>query len=131
MPSVSFPSPNSMILVVHASDLPNCHNHSVAKSFREKFAALADSPEPMIYTAGYQHIPVDMHIPILDVQNLPDKQIPRYLSKAVIQGTLNEDRRDYKRIFRDLIVSLQGAPLPMSFRQTCLLYARGSPSMGI
>ncbi|KAI0750671.1 hypothetical protein C8Q80DRAFT_1100193 [Daedaleopsis nitida] len=82
----------------------------VAHSFQDKFAALADSPDPTVYTAGYQHIPIDVHVPILDVQSLPMKQNPRHLSKAVIQGTLTSDRRDYRRIFKELIASLHENP---------------------
>ncbi|RPD62106.1 hypothetical protein L226DRAFT_463709 [Lentinus tigrinus ALCF2SS1-7] len=84
-------------------------NH-VAESFRERFADLANSPEPILYTAGYQYIPVDVHVPILDIPNLPSKPLPRYLSKAVIQGSLDPGRRDYNRVFKDLIVSLHEDP---------------------
>ncbi|TFK88374.1 hypothetical protein K466DRAFT_489070 [Polyporus arcularius HHB13444] len=82
----------------------------VAEGFREKFAGLADSPEPILYSAGYQYIPVDVHVPILDVRNLPSRPLPRHLSKVAIQGSINPVRRDYHRIFRELIASLHEDP---------------------
>ena len=89
---------------------------SVANSFRNKFAGIADSPDPALFTAGYQYIPVDVHVPILEIPNLPTKPLPRHLSRAVIQGTLNGERRDYRRFFRDLIASLHGTPATLTSR---------------
>ncbi|KAI8984936.1 hypothetical protein BD414DRAFT_489771 [Trametes punicea] len=82
----------------------------VAKAFRDKFAVQAESPEPLLYTAGYDYIPVDVHVPVLDIPNLPVKPYPRHLEKAVIQGTLDSNRRDYPRVFKDLISSLREDP---------------------
>ncbi|KAI0366212.1 hypothetical protein BV20DRAFT_952667 [Pilatotrama ljubarskyi] len=82
----------------------------VAKTFADRFAMQAESPEPVLYTAGYDHIPIDVHVPVLDIPELPVKSLPRYLAKAVIQGTFSIDRRNYPGIFRDLIASLNEDP---------------------
>lgn len=79
----------------------------MADGFRHKFNALADSNDPEIQTAGYEYIPIGVHVPILDVPGLPDRS-ERILSKAVIQGSFDMARRNYKRIFSDLISSLLG-----------------------
>ncbi|KAH9853389.1 hypothetical protein C2E23DRAFT_822865 [Lenzites betulinus] len=82
----------------------------VAKTFRDRFATKAEEAEPLLYTAGYDYIPIDVHVPVLDIPNLPAKPLPRYLSKAVIQGTFSVGRRNYPGIFRDLIASLHEDP---------------------
>ncbi|KAI0676699.1 hypothetical protein C8Q78DRAFT_960183 [Trametes maxima] len=82
----------------------------VARTFREKFAVQAESSDPLLYTAGLDYLSIDVHIPILGIPNLPIKPLPRSLSKAVIQGTFSEGRRNYRVIFRDLIASLHEDP---------------------
>ncbi|KAI1788969.1 hypothetical protein LXA43DRAFT_974565 [Ganoderma leucocontextum] len=79
----------------------------VKNAFRDKFGAIADSSDPGLYTAGYQHIPINVHVPILEIADLPIKPHPRQLVHAVIQGTLVADRRDYLRVFDELIASLR------------------------
>ncbi|OBZ66784.1 GDP-mannose 4,6 dehydratase [Grifola frondosa] len=59
---------------------------NVAKAFRREFDNRADSVDPEIYSAAYEHIPIDVHVPVLDIKNLPEKASNRSLSKAVIQG---------------------------------------------
>lgn len=81
---------------------------SVAKTFRRTFSEHADSTDSAIYTAGYENIPVDVHVPILDIHNLPLKALSRTLSCVVIQGTFSVERRDYLHFFADLITSLRG-----------------------
>ena len=83
-------------------------SRSVKNSFQEKFDSIADSSDRDLHTAGYQYIPIDVHVPILDIPDLPIKPLPRQLATAVIQGTLVGDRRDYHRFFDDLIASLRG-----------------------
>ncbi|OJT10588.1 hypothetical protein TRAPUB_12887 [Trametes pubescens] len=87
----------------------------VAHTFKEKFAVQAEDTEPLLYTAGYDHIPIDVHVPVLDISNLPTKSLPRYLSKAVIQGTFSVGRRNYPVIFRDLIASLHADPVAWGY----------------
>ncbi|KAI0829271.1 hypothetical protein BC628DRAFT_1315386 [Trametes gibbosa] len=87
----------------------------VAKTFRDRFAVKADEAEPLLYTAGYDYIPIDVHVPVLDVPNLPVKSLPRHLSKAVIQGTFSVGRRNYPAIFRDLIASLHEDPFAWGY----------------
>ena len=81
---------------------------SVAQAFVDMFAEAADSHDPALYTADFEHIPVDVHIPVLPIPNLPLKETPRYLTKAVIQGKFEMERRDYLHIFQELIDSLTG-----------------------
>ncbi|KAG6821343.1 hypothetical protein H0H93_000204 [Arthromyces matolae] len=87
----------------------------VAHSFRESFNVLADSPDPTIRSAGYENIPIDVHVPILPLHGLPEHPAREPLSRAVIQGSFNMDRRDYAHIFRDLIESLHGSYDPAAW----------------
>ncbi|RPD62107.1 hypothetical protein L226DRAFT_546001 [Lentinus tigrinus ALCF2SS1-7] len=82
----------------------------VAKAFRDKFAEAADSRDPSLFAADFEHVPVDVHIPVLDIPNLPVKEAPRHLVRAVIQGKFEIERRDYVRIFQELIESLYEDP---------------------
>ncbi|KAI0662861.1 hypothetical protein C8Q70DRAFT_954215 [Cubamyces menziesii] len=82
----------------------------VGETFKSRFAVQAASPEPLLYTAGLDHIPIDVHAPVLDIPNLPVKPLPRNLEKAVIQGTFSVGRRNYPGIFRDLIASIHEDP---------------------
>lgn len=81
---------------------------SVKASFRRVFNQHADSANRTLYTAGYEHIPIDVHVPILDLPGLPVKDQNRILSKVVIQGTFDVGRRDYPNFFADLVRSLHG-----------------------
>ena len=72
------------------------------------FDQLADSAESTLSIAGYENIPIDVHVPVLDIPFLPPKTVTRSLSKAVIQGTFDTRRRDYPHVFADLISSLHG-----------------------
>ncbi|KAH9479942.1 hypothetical protein JR316_0008539 [Psilocybe cubensis] len=83
----------------------------VGNTFLRKFEDLARSTDVAIKSAGYEYIPVDAHIPILDLQGLPERtSINRPFSNAVIQGSFSADRRDYTRIFADLNHSLHVEP---------------------
>ncbi|KAL6297970.1 hypothetical protein BKA93DRAFT_745058 [Sparassis latifolia] len=82
----------------------------VANSFRKVFDGHADSPDPHLYTAGYEYIPADVHMPVLDIPDLPTRPLNRTLSKAVVQGTFSTERRDYEHIFGELIASLHEDP---------------------
>ncbi|KAG6857415.1 hypothetical protein H0H87_004777 [Tephrocybe sp. NHM501043] len=82
----------------------------VAHSFRESFNTLADSPDPVIQSAGYENIPIDVHVPILPLRNLPERPTSRPLAKAVIQGSFSMDRRDYTNVFNELNKSLHEDP---------------------
>ncbi|KAF9493156.1 hypothetical protein BDN71DRAFT_1419911 [Pleurotus eryngii] len=84
-------------------------NH-VAQGFRRSFNELADSKDPKIRSAGYEYIPIDVHVPILDIPRLPQTVADKVLSKAVIQGSFNMDRRDYAHLFEDLKDSLAESP---------------------
>lgn len=85
---------------------------SVKEAFRHMFDAYAESPEQQLFTAGYEHVRVDTHLPVLDIPNLPTKQPDRVLSKAAIQGSFSTSRRDYHRFFADMIQSLHGECFP-------------------
>jgi hypothetical protein len=53
-------------------------------------------------------VPVDAHIPILNLSGLPDKSGRKVLSSAVIQGSFDPVRRAYFDILKDLIRNLHG-----------------------
>ncbi|KAJ3558614.1 hypothetical protein NM688_g815 [Phlebia brevispora] len=78
----------------------------VKTSFRRLFDQHAESANHTLYSAGYENIPIDVHVPVLHLPNLPVKNRSRILSKAVIQGTFDVSRRDYPHIFDDLVSAL-------------------------
>lgn len=78
----------------------------VSKSYLGMFASTAET----LVDGGQEYISVDMHIPVLDVPNLPVKPANRSLSRAVIQGSFDASRRDYHNFFDQLINSLQRNP---------------------
>ncbi|KAJ6458883.1 hypothetical protein DFH09DRAFT_1231861 [Mycena vulgaris] len=82
----------------------------VAAAFRRSFLISADSPDASIRLAGYEYIPVDVHVPVLDIPMAVDHGRSRILSDAVIQGTFYSDRRDYLEIFSELKESLLRDP---------------------
>ncbi|KAJ7266142.1 hypothetical protein C8J57DRAFT_1511074 [Mycena rebaudengoi] len=86
-------------------------NH-VAATQRRAFLSRADSLDASVRSAGYEHIPVDVHAPILDIPVAADKtkNLMRILSNAVIQGNFALERRDYRNFFTDLIESLSENP---------------------
>ena len=106
---------------------------SVAKAFRDKFAEAADSRDPYLFAADFEHVSVDVHIPVLDIPNLPVKEAPRHLVRAVIQGKFEIERRDYVRIFQELIESLNGMlrPPEANGKLTSTNVCRESSSVGI
>ncbi|KAK0204984.1 hypothetical protein DFS33DRAFT_1259694 [Desarmillaria ectypa] len=81
----------------------------VANRFRQLFEILADSDEEEIRSAGYEYLPIDVHIPALDLGDTPDRPF-RILSNAVIQGSFTKSRRDYDNVFEDLLESLADDP---------------------
>ncbi|KAJ7158594.1 hypothetical protein C8R46DRAFT_1109642 [Mycena filopes] len=82
----------------------------VAAAFRRSFKINADSPDESVRMAGYEYIPVDVHVPILDIPVAVDHRPSRILSDAVIQGSFYTDRRDYLEIFTELNESLARDP---------------------
>ncbi|KAJ7678981.1 hypothetical protein DFH06DRAFT_975171 [Mycena polygramma] len=74
----------------------------VADAFKQSFLVSADSPDASIRSAGYEYIPVDVHVPVLDIPLAVDHKPTRLLSDAVIQGSFALDRRDYLEIFAEL-----------------------------
>jgi hypothetical protein len=76
------------------------------------YQRLASDPDPNIYTVGYEHIPVDVHVHILDILNLPDLTPNRTLSNAVIQGFMDIHRRDYVKIIQRLLEFIHGEKAP-------------------
>jgi hypothetical protein len=80
-----------------------CHETpSVAKGFRHSFDLEAERD----LGAGYEYIPIDVHVPILDIPDLPGHSAQRIPSNIVIQGSFATDRRDYLHFFEELIASL-------------------------
>ncbi|KAF7336776.1 putative eukaryotic translation initiation factor 5 [Mycena venus] len=78
----------------------------VAAAFKRSFLINADSPNATIRAAGYEYIPVDVHVPVLDIPVAVDHSPSRILSDVVIQGSFATDRRDYLEIFSELKESL-------------------------
>ncbi|KAJ6507960.1 hypothetical protein C8R47DRAFT_1236962 [Mycena vitilis] len=82
----------------------------VADAFRQSFLVSAVSPDASIRSAGYEYIPVDVHVPVLDIPLAVDHKPTRLLSDAVIQGSFAQDRRDYLEIFAELKESFARDP---------------------
>ncbi|KAI0699808.1 hypothetical protein BC835DRAFT_1267341 [Cytidiella melzeri] len=78
----------------------------VGATFKNRFDEFAESKDLHIFSSGYASIPIDSHYPVLDLPDLPEKSYTRTLSKAVIQGSFDQNRRDYANIFTELIASL-------------------------
>jgi hypothetical protein len=80
-----------------------CHDTpSVAKGFRHAFDVEGDRD----HGAGYEYIPIDVHVPILNIPDLLEHSAQRILSNIVIQGSFATDRRDYVHFFDELSASL-------------------------
>ncbi|KAJ7650072.1 hypothetical protein FB45DRAFT_731699 [Roridomyces roridus] len=82
----------------------------VAATFKRSFLINADSPDAATRSAGLEYIPVDVHVPILDIPLAVDDRPTRILTNAVIQGSFNTDRRDYVEMFSELKESLARDP---------------------
>jgi len=82
----------------------------VARRFRKIFQTTARSSDIRLSSAGYEHIRVDVHMPILDIQSSSVLSPNRVLSNVVIQGSFATDRRDYAGIFSQLNASLHVEP---------------------
>ena len=81
---------------------------SVSRRLQRNFRALAESHNETLNSAGYEYVKMDVFLPVL---NLPQKRIHtsiRYLSNVSIQGSFRFERRDYLRVYADLLVSLEG-----------------------
>ncbi|KAJ7261789.1 hypothetical protein B0H12DRAFT_1013278 [Mycena haematopus] len=82
----------------------------VGAAFKRSFLINADSHDATIRSAGYEYIPIDVHVPVLDIPVAVDHSPLRILSDAVIQGSFSTDRRDYVEIFAELKESLERDP---------------------
>ncbi|KAF7345367.1 putative eukaryotic translation initiation factor 5 [Mycena venus] len=78
----------------------------VAVAQRRAFLSKADSLNASVRSAGFEYIPVDAHIPVLDIPVAAQPNPSRVLSTVVIQGNFAHERRDYRNIFADLKESL-------------------------
>jgi hypothetical protein len=74
---------------------------SVAAAFRRSFLVEADTANATIRSAGFEYIPIHVHVPVLDIP-LADRKYSRVLSDAVIQGSFSPIRRTYADFFAEL-----------------------------
>ncbi|KAF8332974.1 hypothetical protein F5887DRAFT_986203 [Amanita rubescens] len=81
----------------------------VQRTLHQIFQTKASDHSPLIASSGLEYVPVNVHIPILNV-SIERQQSPPLLSNAVIQGSLSVGRRDYLTIFDDLVKSLHEDP---------------------
>ncbi|KAJ7761986.1 hypothetical protein DFH07DRAFT_739565 [Mycena maculata] len=79
----------------------------VAVAFRQSFLIKSDSSDASIRLAGYEYIPVDVHVPILDLPFPADQRTSNILSDAVIQGSFTTARRDYVGSFQEMFAELK------------------------
>ena len=80
----------------------------MSSAFWKEFKDVSASINPILRSAGYELVPVDTFVPILNLSGLPDKSGRQILSSAVIQGSFDPNRRSYFDIFEDLIRNLHG-----------------------
>ncbi|KAJ7236810.1 hypothetical protein C8J57DRAFT_1087981 [Mycena rebaudengoi] len=73
----------------------------VAAAFRRSFLVEADSVNATIRSAGFEYIPIHVHVPVLDIP-LADRKYSRVLSDAAIQGSFSPIRRTYADFFAEL-----------------------------
>ena len=106
---------------------------SVGRTFHSMFEDRSRSPDPALNSAGLEYIPIDFHVPILDISGLPSLSMNRPLSNAVIQGSFEIARRDYPRIFAELIKSLHGVYISLYkiVPKASIFFYRISRSMGL
>lgn len=81
---------------------------SVKATYRQYLDRVAHDLDLASRSSGYEYIPVDVHVPILDIPDLHEPPPHHVLSNAVIQGTFSTDRRNYDQIFSELSASLHG-----------------------
>jgi len=82
----------------------------VARSFKKEFSDFAGSADPILRSAGYDLVPVDAHVPMLDLPRFSHKPRNQTLSNVVIQGGFDWNRRSYGDIFKNLNRSLHESP---------------------
>ncbi|KZP29682.1 hypothetical protein FIBSPDRAFT_815775 [Athelia psychrophila] len=82
------------------------HVTRALQGFLKTFAA---SPDPVFRSAGYEHVLVDTHVPILNISTPTRHHLGR-LSNAVIQGTFDPSVRGFDRIFQDLVRAIHDDP---------------------
>lgn len=80
---------------------------SVTRAFQDVLKGFAASPDPIFRSAGYEHVLVDTHVPILNISP-PTRHTRGKLSNAVIQGFISPHKRDFDRLFHDLVQALHG-----------------------
>ena len=105
-PAPSYRLPvSSRVSTNNGSDIsfPN----SVGRAFRAHFREMADSADPDLYAALFEYIDIDVHAPVLDLPEYGQRSRPGVLSRTVIQGNFQVDRRDYPHIFADLLNALK------------------------
>jgi len=88
----------------------------VGGAFWKEFKDLGGSLDPKLHSAGLGLVPINTHVPILDLPHLPDKSGRQVLTNAVIQGSFAEDRRAYPYTFENLIRSLHENPTSWGYR---------------
>lgn len=60
----------------------------------------------------YEYVDIDVHAPVLNLPEYGPRSQSSVLSRAVIQGSFTNSRRDYPNIFRDLVAELERKLLP-------------------
>jgi hypothetical protein len=91
--------------------------YSVARGFRKIFQSTARNPDNRLSSAGYEHIRVDIHMPLFNIQSPGVLSPNRILSNAVMIGSTAG--HDYVGTFSDLNASLHGAPIRLSINLNC------------
>src|SRR6267378_1648854 len=91
--------------------------YSVKRGFQRIFQSTARSPDVRLSSAGYEHIRVDIHMPILNVQSPSVLSPNRGLSNAIMVGSTAG--HEYVGTFSDLNASLYGTPIRLSVDLNC------------
>ncbi len=79
----------------------------LGQSFRKRFKLLADNPDPELLNAMYEYVPIDVHVPVLDLPDYGVRSTADKLTRVVVQGNFDPTRRDYTHTFKDLLDALK------------------------
>lgn len=71
---------------------------------------MADNPDPELLNAMYEYVPIDVHVPVLDLPDYGVRSTADKITRVVVQGNFDPTRRDYTHIFKDLLDALKSDP---------------------
>lgn len=122
--------------------LTKTNTYSVSNFFKTRLSEWADSKNPAERLSWYEYVKINSFYPVANFTDfpLPDKsEGPEVPCTALLQGGFEKKRRDYDRIFLDLVRLLRGKLLSvrtyifthLSALRPSPLFHRGSWRLGV